>query len=206
MHEIFEKGLKALDMDVDSIPNLDEVNKKLKSLTGWEGVLVEGLEGGETFYEMLKHRQFPIGNFIRDKKDLNYTPEPDIMHDFYGHIPFFVDKTYADFCQKFGEVAMKYFDQPEKFRQFERVFWFTIEFGLVKTSTGTRIFGAGIASSIGECVYALSGDPEVIPFDVDVVRNQEFRIDEMQKRLFLLENPEQLYKSLNRLEESVKSS
>jgi len=191
-------------MDQDSIPDLRSINKKLKDLTGWEGVLVEGLEGGDTFYQLLSERRFPIGNFVRDKKDLSYTPEPDIVHDFYGHIPFYADKEYADFSQKFGEVAMRYVREPEKFRQFERMFWFTVEFGLIETSEGVRIFGAGIASSIGECEYALSSKPEVLPFNLDVVRNQEFRIDEMQKRLFLLKNTKQLYTCLKDLENAVR--
>lgn len=204
MYYLFEDGLKTLAMDQDSIPDLQIVNRKLKNLTGWEGVLVEGLEGGETFYQLLAERRFPIGNFVRDKKDLNYTPEPDIIHDFYGHIPFYADRTYADFCQKYGEVAMKYVSEPEKFRQFERVFWFTVEFGLIETTNGVRVFGAGIASSIGECEYALSEKPEVLPFDLNVVRKQEFRIDEMQKRLFCLRNTEQLYSCLGDLENAVR--
>lgn len=206
LHPMFEEGLKLLDMDKDSIPDLSTVNRKLKSLTGWQGVFVEGLEGGETFYDLLKNKVFPIGNFIRDKRDLNYTPEPDIVHDFYGHIPFYANRGYADFNQSFGELAMKYVDDPKKFRQFERVFWFTCEFGLIKSEQGLRIFGAGIASSVGECEYALSQQPEIIEFDLNKVRLQEFRIDEMQKKLFLLESTQQLYTCLEELENYVRKS
>jgi phenylalanine-4-hydroxylase len=196
---LFSDGLRALEMDSDTIPNLDAVNKRLLKLTGWQGVFVEGLANGADFYSLLKERKFPIGSFIRDKRDLGYTPAPDVLHDLYGHIPFFADRDYADFCQRFGETAMRYAGEPEKFRQFERVFWFTIEFGLVDTPKGTRIFGAGIASSIGECEYALSSAPEILPFDIETIRRQEFRIDEMQKRLFKLESPQQLYASLELL-------
>lgn len=201
--DLFQKGLDLLEMDTDFIPNLDKVNKKLMALTGWQGVLVNGLESGESFYNMLKNRVFPLGNFVRNIQDLNYTPEPDIVHDFYGHIPFYADPDYANFNQKFGETAMKYVHQPEIFRQFERVFWFTCEFGLMKTSEGIKIFGAGIVSSIGECEYALSDKPEVLAFDLDKIRHQEFRIDEMQKRLFLLENSNQLYSILPELEKTI---
>src|SRR5690606_15424168 len=106
-------------------------------------------------------------------------------------------------CQAFGEVSMAFADRPDLFRQFERFFWFTAEFALVKTQQGIRIFGAGIASSTGECNYALSGKPEVRPFDIDAIRKQEYRIDEMQKVLFLLESPEQLYTSLGELRRRV---
>lgn len=196
---MFMEGLKLLDMDQDKIPDLNAVNKKLKALTGWQGVYVKGLEEGESFYSMLAQKQFPIGFFVRKKTDLNYTPEPDVVHDFYGHIPFYANKKYADYCQRYGELACRYIGDKEKFRQFERLFWFTFEFGLVETSQGRRIFGAGIVSSIGECEYALSDEPEVIPYDLKTVMDQEFRIDEMQKRLFLLKSIDQLYDSLDSL-------
>lgn len=206
LYPIFDEGLKILGMDSDRIPDLNQVNRKLKSISGWEGVFVEGLESGETFYRLLSEKKFPIGNFIRDRQNLNYTPEPDIVHDFYGHIPFYANREYADFNERFGKMAIKYISQPQKFRQFERFFWFTCEFGLIETQQGRKVFGAGIASSISECKYALSNVPEVLPFDIDRIRHQEFRIDEMQKRLFVIKNEEQLYSSLKELENHVQKS
>ncbi len=197
LHPIFLEGLELLEMDTNSIPDIQTVNKKLKKLTGWEGVFVKGFEDPRSFYPMLRDKQFPIGNFIRSKQDLSYTPEPDIVHDFYGHIPFLANKLYADYCQKLGELSGRVIHDAAKFREFERLFWFGVEFSLVKTQNGIRIFGAGIASSIGECEYALSQKPKVIPFDIDLVRKKEFRIDEMQREIFLLESPEQLYASLD---------
>ncbi len=202
--DLFHKGLQALEISEEQIPSLVDINEKLIKVTGWQGVFVDGLEDGQSFYKMLAQRKFPVGNFIRSKEDLSYTPEPDIVHDLYGHLPFFMDKKYADFCQRFGELACEFLEEPELLRQFERFFWFTIEFGLIKTPQGNRVFGAGIASSTGECDYALSDGPEVLPFDVEVIRHQEFRIDEMQKRLFLLESKEQLYSSLDDLYKKVK--
>ncbi|MEZ4870682.1 MAG: hypothetical protein R2827_00260 [Bdellovibrionales bacterium] len=196
---IFAEGVAALDLRPDEIPSIEKVNQKLSTMTGWQGVLVDGLEDGQNFYKMLANKKFPIGNFIRDKKDLTYTPEPDIVHDLYGHMPFFVNSKYANFCERFGREAMEFIDRPEMLRQFERFFWFTIEFGLIKTREGNRVFGAGIASSTGECEYALSAVPEVLPFDIDRIRKQEFRIDQMQNRLFILENEDQLYESLEEL-------
>jgi phenylalanine-4-hydroxylase len=201
--DLFHKGLKLLNISKDHIPTLTEINAMLKELTGFEGVFVDGLEDANSFYPLLANRKFPVGNFIRDKQDITYTPEPDIVHDMYGHLPFFTDKPYADFCQKFGEMASHFINQPEALRQFERFFWFTIEFGLIKTAQGLRVFGAGIASSTGECEYALSGKPKVLPFNVDIIRHQEFRIDIMQETLFVLESYEQLYQSLDTLHEKV---
>jgi phenylalanine-4-hydroxylase len=199
----FEQGLVALDMDQETIPSLEVVNAKLRALTGWQGVFVKGLEDGRGFYSLLAERKFPIGHFVRDRKDLNYTPEPDVIHDFYGHLPFFADRTYASYCEAYGRLACRYFDDATRLRRLERYFWFTLEFGLVETPLGRRIFGAGIASSVGECVYALSGEPEVVPFDVERVCAQEFRIDQMQKRLFVLPSVEALYGSFETLQAVV---
>ena len=193
----FSKGLNALGMSADRIPDLDDVNARLRKLTGWEGVPVEGLEDGQSFYEMLSLKKFPIGNFIRDEKDLSYTPAPDIFHDLYGHIPFYTDSAYAEFCQEYGRRATQFKNSPKILREFERFFWFTVEFGLVETAQGRRIFGAGIGSSFGECEYALSNQPQIIDFDVEVLRQQEFRIDVFQEKLFVMKNVEQIYSSLD---------
>lgn len=192
---MFADGLAALGMDVDTVPGLDAVNARLKARTGWEGVYVKGLEDGRGFYSLLRERRFPVGNFVRDRGDLNYTPEPDIIHDLYGHLPFYADPAYAEYSHRYGELACRFLDDPVRLRRLERYFWFTLEFGLVETPVGRRIFGAGIASSIGECVYALSEAPEVVPFDVERICAQEFRIDEMQRRLFLLPSIEALYEA-----------
>lgn len=196
----FSKGLELLGMAADKIPDLEMVNEKLYRLTGWQGKPVQGFEGPETFYHMLAQKQFPIGNFIRDVKDLSYTPEPDIFHDLYGHIPFFTIPAYADFCQDFGRRSEKYLFSEQITREFQRFFWFTVEFGLVETQQGRRIFGAGIASSFGECAYALSPKPQVIPFDLEKIRAQEFRIDQIQNVLFEMKNADQLYACLDEFE------
>lgn len=203
LHPMFMRGLHALGMDTDRIPSLDEVNTKLNFLTGWKGVFVKGLEESDGFYKLLRDKKFPIGHFLRDRKDLNYTP--DVVHDFYGHIPFHADEAYADYCQKYGELACQFLGDAKRLRMLERYFWFTNEFGLVQTAHGRRVFGAGVASSVGECEYALSERPEVVPFDVATVCAQEFRIDQTQPRLFLLESVEQLYASFPKLEDCIRS-
>lgn len=196
MHPMFSKGLEILDMTADRIPDLGLINEKLMSLTGWQGVAVEGLEEGVHFFEMLANKKFPIGNFIREQKDLSYTPAPDIFHDLYGHIPFYAAQRYADFCYQYGVKALQNASNPTVLREFERFFWFTAEFALIQTAKGRRIFGTGIASSFGECAYALSNKPKVRAFSVAEIRNQEFRIDIMQETLFELHSEEQLYNSL----------
>jgi phenylalanine-4-hydroxylase len=203
-HPKFTEGLAVLGIDGAAIPNLDVVNGRLFAATGWRGVVVAGLEDGPSFFAMLARREFPIGNFIRDARDLSYTPEPDVFHDLYGHLPLLVDGKYADFCQEFGEAASRHADDPARLRQFERLFWFGVEFPLVETEAGRRIFGGGILSSFGESNYALSAEPEVRPFDVEAIRHQEFRIDEMQPRLFVLDRPETLFGCLGAFEAGLR--
>jgi len=204
--DIFHSGIKTLNIQAVTIPQLWEINDILEKRSGFKGVYVKGLEDGKSFYTMLAKRLFPIGNFIRNKSDLSYTPEPDMIHDLYGHIPFLVDIEYAEFCQQFGETACMYINDDKKFHQFERFFWFTIEFGLIKTVDGPRAFGAGIASSIGECEFSLSRKPEVIDFDIEKIINQEFRIDQMQKKLFILESKVQLYECIAELVDKINIS
>jgi phenylalanine-4-hydroxylase len=202
---MFQRGLEQLGLDQETIPSLQAINDRLLRLTGWRGAYVEGLEDGRGFYTLLRERLFPVGNFVRSREDLDYTPAPDIVHDLYGHIPFHADPDYADYCQRYGELACRYLEDPMRLRRLERYFWFTNEFGLVETPDGRRIFGAGIASSLGECRYALSARPEVLPFDVERICEQEFRIDQLQRRLFVLQSPEQLYESFGALETYVRS-
>ncbi len=201
----FTNGLTALGIGAERIPDLASVNLRLRELTGWEGVAVEGLEDGKSFYGLLADRKFPIGNFIRAEEDISYTPAPDVFHDLYGHLPFYADQSYANFSEEFGKRASKYKDDPKILREFERYFWFTVEFGLIETPSGRRIFGAGIASSHGECEYALSTAPVVAPFDIEAIRAQEFRIDTYQQKLFLLNSQEQLYRSLDAFEKAYES-
>lgn len=202
---MFSRGLEQLGLDRETIPSLEEVNAKLTALTGWKGVYVKGLEDGNGFYRLLRDQKFPIGNFVRDRRDLNYTPEPDIIHDLYGHIPFHADAAYAHYCQRYGEFACQFLDDATRLRRLERFFWFTNEFALVETPAGRRVFGAGIASSVGECVHALGPDVEVLPFDVERICAQEFRIDQMQRRLFVLQSVEQLYASFPKLQAVVRA-
>lgn len=197
-HPLFGAGLDALGIDGGGVPDLDAVNARLAARTGFRGVPVSGLEDGRSFFGLLARREFPIGAFIRDAGDLSYTPAPDVFHDLYGHLPLLADPAYADFCARFGEVASAAIAaDPAELRPFERLFWFGVEFPLVDTPAGRRIFGGGILSSSGESDYALGGAPEVRPFDVAEVRAREFRIDEMQRVLYVFDRPESLYRVLD---------
>lgn len=196
----FQQGLHLLNITAEEIPDIRKINSTLLKLTGWQGVYVPGLVEAADFFKMLADRKFPIGAFIRDPRNLSYTPAPDVFHDLYGHIPFYTIPEYAKFCERFGSCALKYCKSDKIVAEFQRLFWFTIEFGLLQTDQGPRIFGAGIASSFAECAYALSSGPEVEVFNLEKIRHQDFRIDEMQKKLFKLESSQQLYVCLDDFE------
>lgn len=199
-HPMFVAGLDALGIDGHRIPALPDVNERLFARTGWRGVPVTGLEDAKSFFQLLARREFPIGAFIRDARDLSYTPAPDVFHDMYGHLPLFADREYADFNHRIGLAAQRWLDDPIQLRRFERYYWFGLEFPLVETPVGRRIFGGGILSSFGESAYALSPEPEVLSFDLEAIRDQEYRIDVMQPRLFVLDTPDTLYSSLRSFE------
>lgn len=189
----FRKGLEALGITGHGIPHLDEVNKSLFEISGFRAVPVNGYEETDVFFQRLARREFPIGNFIRDRSQLSYTPAPDVFHDLYGHVPFLAWPQYADFCASFGTFAMRFRNDPKCLQQCDRFFWFSVEFGLIKGPRGRMIFGAGIASSIEECRYALSDVPKVSPFDIEAMRHCDFKIDELQPHLFLLNDAHQLF-------------
>lgn len=198
-HPLFARGLDLLGISGERIPDLAAVNERLFALTGWRGVPVTGLEDATSFFQLLARREFPIGNFIRDARDLSYTPAPDVFHDLYGHLPLFTDPAYADFNQRIGELAVRHVHDPIRLRRFERFYWFSLEFPLIETAAGRRIFGGGILSSFGESAYSLTpapDGPDVRPFDVRAIHDQEYRIDVMQPLLFVLDRPETLYASL----------
>lgn len=196
-HPLFVKGIEALGFTNQLFPDLPTVSTKLRNLTGWQPEVVTGLEDGKGFFTLLSQKKFPVGNFIRDQTDLSYTPEPDIFHDLYGHIPFLVDPDYADFCFQFGTIALAYLDDPQKLRQLERLFWFGVEFPLIHTEQGLRIFGGGILSSAKECNYCLSPETVKLPFNLHAIMNKEFRIDQLQKEIFVLEDEQQLYQCIS---------
>ncbi len=203
IHPMFNQGLKALQISEHCVPDLDTVNARLMNLTGYKGVWVKGHEEPKSFFVMLKNGEFPIGNFIRDPANLAYTPEPDVFHDLYGHLPFLANTDYANFMRAFGEVASPFIHQPEICRQFERLFWFALEFSLIKTPEGIRVLGAGLASSTAETRFALSNEPKVHTFNLEKIRTLEFRIDEFQKQIFLIEQLSDLYQCLDAFKKGI---
>ena len=185
-------GLKALDLSVDTIPQLPDVNQKLKKMTGWEVVPVAALISAREFFELLATRKFPAATFIRIYAELDYVQEPDIFHELVGHCPMLTNQIYADFVHEYAQKVLSF---PEKdWPLLQRLFWFTVEFGLIYTAEGLRIYGGGILSSINETVYSVESSlPQRCLFDPLVAFRTPYRIDELQKVYFVIHDYQQLY-------------
>lgn len=192
----FIEGLASLKMPLDRVPQLSDISQALMPLTGWSVVAVPALISTDHFFTLLNQRQFPAATFIRIPEELDYLEEPDIFHEFFGHCPLLTQPVYADFMQKYGEVALA---APEADRELlARLFWFTVEFGLIKTSEGIRCYGGGILSSKNESIYALeSPTPLRRPFNLLDVLRTPYRIDIMQTIYYVIDSYNQLYELLN---------
>ena len=157
--------MRALPIGADQIPDFRRLSDALMKATGWQVVAVPGLVPDEVFFEHLANRRFPSGNFIRRADELDYLEEPDVFHDVFGHVPMLMHPVIADYIQAYGQGGLKA-QRLGKLAQLARVYWYTVEFGLVQQADGLRIYGSGIASSSAESVFAIDDDsPNRVRFD-----------------------------------------
>lgn len=182
----FLDALDVVQLPQGRIPRLRDVSAVLEKTTGWKLTRVEGLVPEKEFFELLAHKLFPSTDFVRKREELEYTPSPDMFHDLFGHIPLITNPTFAEFYEFFGKVALK--ANPDQLTKLQRIYWFSVEFGLIKNPEGNRIYGSGILSSVGEVTYALGPDVRVHPFDFDRVADQYFEIHHMQEDIFVIES------------------
>ncbi len=186
------QGMKLLNLVDDHIPQCPEMSEALHKTTGWMVEPVEALIPADNFFQLLSECKFPAATFIRRREELDYLKEPDIFHEFFGHCPLLTNQAYADFTQMYGRLCLK---APAADREMlARLYWFTIEFGLIKTSKGLRAYGGGILSSKGETIYCVESDiPERRPFDVLDVLRTPYRIDIMQPIYYVIESFDTLF-------------
>ena len=188
------KGLDDLDISKDEIPDFRRMSERLKSLTGWEVVAVPGMIPDKPFFKMLANRQFPSGDFIRPRASMDYIKEPDVFHDGFGHVPLLSNPVFADYMQAYGEAGQKAMDH-KCVNRLLRLYWFTVEFGLIQTDEGIRIYGAGILSSSTESKFALKDDsPNRLKFDVERIMRTKYKYDDLQQTYFVIDSFEQLFK------------
>ena len=189
----FYNGLEALSLGGSGVPNLDIINPKLKALTGWEVVMVPHLVPDLIFFDHLAHRRFPAGRFLRRRNQLDYLEEPDIFHDIFGHVPLLTQPVFADYMQAYGQGGLRA-DRHGMLKQLARLYWYTVEFGLMETADGLRIYGAGIVSSHGESLFSLDDpSPNRIRFNLERIMRTEYRIDDYQQSYFTIRSYNQLF-------------
>jgi len=190
--DAFVDGMRRLPIAADRIPDFRELSAVLKAHTGWEVVAVPGLVPDEVFFDHLAHRRFPAGNFIRRPDQLDYLEEPDVFHDVFGHVPMLMNPSLADYIQAYGEGGLRA-QRLGVLPTLARVYWYTVEFGLVEQADGLRLFGAGIASSATESVFSLQdASPRRIRFDLERVMRTRYRIDDFQQTYFVLKHLDEL--------------
>ena len=188
----FVQGMHDLPIGPEQIPDFRRLSEVLMKHTGWQVVAVPGLVPDEVFFEHLAHRRFPAGQFIRKPHELDYLEEPDVFHDVFGHVPMLMNPAIADYIQAYGVGGLRA-RELGKLANLARVYWYTVEFGLVQQNDGVRLYGAGIASSFTESVFALdSASPNRIGFDLARVMRTAYRIDDFQESYFVIRNLDEL--------------
>jgi len=182
----FLAGLDALDLHRGGIPDFRRINLELMKLTGWSVVAVPGLVPDEVFFEHLANRRFPAGQFIRRADQLDYLQEPDVFHDVFGHVPMLTDPVFADYLQAYGQGGLRAAGLG-RLHNLARLYWYTVEFGLMESARGLRIYGAGIVSSRAETLFALeSTSPNRLGFELERVMRTPYRIDDFQQTYFVI--------------------
>jgi len=190
--EAFLRGIDVLRLEKPGIPDYRELNARLTDATGWQVVAVPGLVPDDVFFDHLANRRFPAGNFIRTPEQLDYLQEPDVFHDVFGHVPMLADPVFADYMVAYGEGGLRSL-KFDALKQLARLYWYTVEFGLIREAGGLRIYGAGIVSSYAESVFALDSDsPNRIGFDLARVMRTDYRIDDFQQNYFVIDSLDQL--------------
>ena len=203
-------GIVATGFPNARIPNFEhDLNPRLLPITGWRVVAVPGLIGNREFFELMANRQFPATTWVRTRDQLDYLPEPDMFHDTFGHVPVLTNQSFCDFLAALSRIALRFVEHPEAIDMISRLYWYTVEFGLIREETERgptelRIYGGGILSSPGETIYALESNvPQRSPYDVSTLLQTPYIIDHYQKQYFIIDSYEQLFASIPEIEAAL---
>ncbi len=190
------EGLEKINFVASEIPHFDKTNEILDKTTGWKLAVVPGIVPDYTFFELMSNRRFPATTWLRKMSELDYLEEPDMFHDVFAHVPLLTNQSFVNFLQELSKIGLNYVGNDYAIELLSRIYWFTVEFGLINEPEGLRIYGAGILSSAGETKFSLSDEPPKYEYDVETIANTSFRKDVFQDRYFVIESFEQLYQSI----------
>lgn len=189
---VWLRGLDVLKLSKPGIPDFTELSERLMALTGWQVVAVPGLVPDDVFFDHMANRRFVAGNFIRRPDQLDYLQEPDVFHDVFGHVPMLADPVFADYLAAYGRGGQRALGL-DALKYLGRLYWYTVEFGLIAEPEGLRIYGSGIVSSFAESRFALDdASPNRIAFDIARVMRTEYRIDDFQQNYFVIPSFDEL--------------
>lgn len=195
-------GFEKIGLMQDQLPDLKEVTTRLDPLTGWNTTAVSGFLPPDAFFAMLAARRFPTTTYIRSMDSLDYTPEPDIFHDVFGHVPLHAHPVLADFLQHCGAVCTKITSKNDLERM-GRLFWFTVEFGVIHERGAIKLYGSGLISSQAESDAVIAGRPVIRDFNLDQILDQQFSTSEMQRVLYAIESFDQIYEAAKQVEDRL---
>lgn len=197
------KGLEKVEFEEEKIPNFIRVNELLQKETGWKIHVVPGIIDNLPFFLHLSKKEFPATTWLRKMSQLKYIQEPDMFHDVFGHVPLLSDPYFCEYLKGLSEIALDYIENKNVLELLARIYWFTVEFGLIKEDGKVKIYGAGLISSPGESIFSLSSEDLHQPFDVATVLSTSYFNDRYQVQYFVAESYEQMYHSLGAIRKEV---
>jgi phenylalanine-4-hydroxylase len=195
-------GFSIIGLPLDRLPNLEAVNARLEPRTGWNAAAVSGFLPAPAFFEMLAARRFPTTTWLRGRESLEYTPEPDVFHDVFGHVPMHAHPVFADFLAHYGRVCASIAD-ARVLEKLGRLFWYTVEFGVIRQRDETKVYGSGLISSHGERRNVMEGHCAIHDFTLDEVLNTPVKVDELHELLFAVSSFDQVYEAMHEAERRV---
>jgi phenylalanine-4-hydroxylase len=193
------EGFDIIGLQQDRLPKLAAISARLAPRTGWSSTPVSGFLPAPAFFEMLANRLFPTTTWLRSRESLEYTPEPDIFHDVFGHVPMHAHAIFADFLERYGRVCASVEDMSV-LEKLGRLFWYTVEFGLIREDGEIKVYGSGLISSNGERRNVMSGNCGVHDFSLEEVLNTPVKVDELHKLLFAVSSFDQIYEAMHEAE------
>jgi len=192
-------GFEIIGLERGRLPNLSAISARLEPRTGWRSTPVSGFLPAPAFFEMLAARRFPTTTWLRSRDSLEYTPEPDIFHDVFGHVPMHAHAVFADFLERYGRVCASISDAGV-LEKLGRLFWYTVEFGLIRQNGQIKVYGSGLISSHGECLNVIAGRCAIRDFTLNEVLQTPVKVDELHKLLFAVSSFDQIYEAMHEAE------